>query len=631
MFSNSSSNTIAFILLVLMFLLMFFSTRGDSVTYDEHAHVPAGYSYLAFKDRYLNFEHPPLIKDLSALPLLFLNLNFPTESQAWKDRRVDAQWHIGKILLYESGNDADQIIFWARLPIILLAIFFGWFLFKTARNLYGNDAALFALFFFVTSPTVIAHSRLVTTDLGAAFGFFFGIITFHRFLEKNNIKTLIFAGTSLGIALLLKFSTVLLIPLYLLFGFLWVFLTRFNHLKSLYSFKSRATHLIDKEVKMAQHLTLIFLIAFLIILIVYQYHVWNYPPERQVKDTQHILLSAFGINSFGEQKEKTQEIPLVAKTVVWLADKPILRGFSQYLLGLLSCTVCFSKKTTYFWGEISNSGWKSYFPMAYLLKEQLAFHILTLFVLISAILLFLKKHKRTLISFIEWPRDNFALTMCFIFIGTYWIIAIFSTLNLGIRHVLPTFPFIFLLVAYGLANRFQMYHCSVPPNYKKRLYSLYERLIKSNPKHLFVSILLFWLLIGIILSFPFYLSYFNILGGGSAYGWRFNVDSNYDWGQDLKRLKKFVDKNNIKKINLDYFGSGGNEAPYYYLGEKFEPWLSAKGKPQGWFAISATHRQLAFGKPVKGVQRKTEDSYSWLKQYEPVARAGQTIFIYYID
>ncbi|MDP3727546.1 MAG: hypothetical protein Q8R35_02810, partial [bacterium] len=95
----------------------------------------------------------------------------------------------------------------------------------------------------------------------------------------------------------------------------------------------------------------------------------------------------------------------------------------------------------------------------------------------------------------------------------------------------------------------------------------------------------------------------------------------------LKRLAKFVERENIRQIRLDYFG-GGN--PYYYLGTAFEPWQSAKGYPPagGWFAISATFQMGAYGAPAKGFTRKPEDSYRWLEPFRPVGRAGTSIFIY---
>ena len=111
------------------------------------------------------------------------------------------------------------------------------------------------------------------------------------------------------------------------------------------------------------------------------------------------------------------------------------------------------------------------------------------------------------------------------------------------------------------------------------------------------------------------------------------VDSNYDWGQDLKRLEKFVEKNKIDKIAVDYFG-GGN--PKYYLKNKAVYWWSAKGNPKEegieYLAVSINTLQGAFGKLHPGQFRKPEDEYQWLKAlknpYQPDFKAGTSIFIY---
>ena len=169
--------------LIFVFLITLFSIKDDSLTMDELAHLPAGYSYLTQKDMRLNPEHPPLIKDLAAVPLLFIpNINFPSDTRSWKDD-INGQWDFGREFLYNSGNPADKIIFAGRIPMILLLVFLGFFIFKWAKELFGNKASLLALFFFSFSPTFIAHSRYVTTDLAASFAFFIGIASGKSILE----------------------------------------------------------------------------------------------------------------------------------------------------------------------------------------------------------------------------------------------------------------------------------------------------------------------------------------------------------------------------------------------------------------------------------------------------------------
>ncbi|MBU2109901.1 glycosyltransferase family 39 protein [Patescibacteria group bacterium] len=592
-------------LLLWMFILMFFSAWNDSATMDELAHIPSGYSYLAKQDYRLNPEHPPLIKDLSALPLLFLNLNFPVDVPAWTEY-INGQWDMGRIFIYESGNDADKIIHFARFPIMLLALLFGWLLFKWTKKLYGNKVGLLTLFFYTMSPTFIAHSRYVTTDLGAAFGFFIGLATFINFLINQTRKNLIIAGIAFGIAQLLKFSLVILAPIYLLLAVLWVILENYGNLKKI----------ISRSFKIIGKLILIGVIGVIIIWPVYQFHVLNYPIERQKADTE-ITLASFGFK------------PAV-NLVVWLSDKPVLRPIGQYLLGVLMVTQRASGgNTAYFLGTVSSEGSSLYFPLLYLLKEQLAFHILTLIAIIFAIRNIIRSKSKNLRTAVEWMRDNFAIFASMIFIAIYFAQAVTSNLNIGVRHILPAFPFIYFLVARQIVRWAKTHDLEEPETLGQQIKHFFSTFLKSLEKYSLLSALLLWMFLMNIIAFPNYLSYYNEFGGGIKNGYKIATDSNYDWGQDLKRLKSFVDKNNIEKIGIDYFG-GGN-IPYYF-GDKGQMWWSPWGSPKDygieWLAVSANTLMSAQAKPALGFERKFEDSYWWLKGKEPYARAGTSIFIY---
>jgi hypothetical protein len=600
------ANWLAVGILGTMFILLLTSSWNDSATMDELAHIPAAYSYLTERDYRLNPEHPPLIKDLAALPLLFLNLNFPTNVKAWTDK-INGQWEMGSIFLYQSGNNADRIIRLARLPIMLLAILFGWLFFKWASSLYGDKVGLLALFLFAFSPTFLAHSKYVTTDLGAAFGFFIGIAAFLNFLSKNDSKSLIIAGLAFGVAQLLKFSLVILGPLYLLLGILWVLLQNYENFKW--------TKVVKEKFLMVGKVALIGLIGLLLIWSFYLFHTWNYPAEKQLTDTQH-LLSTFGFR-------------MPAEIVIRIADTPVLRALGHYWLGILMVIQrAGGGNTTAFLGEISSIGWPSYFPLLYLLKEHLALHILTFIALFFGIRKILKSRNNTLGNFASWLKENFALTASFIFIGIYWLQAISSPLNLGIRHVMPTFPFIYLLVSREIIRWISSYPVEVPRTFGQWLKNLYCLYIRPLKRGLLAAILLLWLFVSALIAFPHYLPYYNGLAGGTPEGHKIAVDSNYDWGQDLKRLRNWVNKNiPTEKIAIDYFG-GGN--PAYYLEGQYIPWWSSKGKPpnETWLAVSATFLENARAKPVKGFVKKAEDSYPWLANKKPFTRAGSSIFIF---
>ena len=146
----------AILLVILMLILATISQKQESAIMDEVAHIPAGYSYLTQKDMRLNPEHPPLLKNLSAIPLLFMKgIKFPDNLKSWKDE-VNSQWDFGFNFLYNSNNDADKIIFTSRLPMLLLLILLGFFIYRWTKELYGKLAALMAVFLFVFSHCTLS-------------------------------------------------------------------------------------------------------------------------------------------------------------------------------------------------------------------------------------------------------------------------------------------------------------------------------------------------------------------------------------------------------------------------------------------------------------------------------------------
>ena len=222
------------------------------------------------------------------------------------------------------------------------------------------------------------------------------------------------------------------------------------------------------------------------------------------------------------------------------------------------------------------------------------------------------------------------------FVIFYWLYSINSPLNIGIRHILPTMPFIYIL-AVSAIKKWVNQSLINKENIVNMMFNFVSFLVKISTKIIFIGILLIWYLFEIFANSPYYTSYFNQFGGGIYNGYQYITDSNYDWGQDLKRLKKFVENpptgENIEKIAVDYFG-GGN--PKYYMGNKVEYWWSARGNPQyegiNWLAVSTNALQGALARLNPNQPRKSEDEYSWLKKikdpYKPDYKAGTSIFIY---
>jgi len=600
---KNKKNALVFGLFLLVFVLAILSSLNDSATSDEPPHIVSGYSYLKKHDMRLNPEHPPLVKDLAALPLLFLKLNFPESDLAWQQPDGPYWWHqfnLGRKFLYESGNNPDQILFFARFPMILLLIVCGFFIFKFARDFFGEKVAILALFLFSFSPTFLAHGRFVTTDVGAAFGVVLATFYFLKALKEPSNKNIILAGIALGISQLLKFSLILLIPFFTLLTLGWILIFK--------DWKNPLKVLISS-----------FVLWVLLVWVVYGLQIYNYPPERQLRDTKMNLESfsggpssiketCFSPKSFAKIKRCLAEI------IIWTSNKPIIRPLAHYGLGLL---MVFQRAsgghTTYFLGEVSAAGWKIYFPFVYLIKEPLAFHLLWILVLAYfALKIKTPLWKNPIFRLKNFLKNHFVECSMAIWLFLYWATSIKSNLNIGVRHLLPAFPFAIILTAKGAISWLEN------TRNKKLAYAL-------------LIILLLWQAVSVLKVYPHFLAYANEIVGGPDKVYLYTVDSNLDWGQDLKRLKEWVDKNKIEKIYLDYFG-GGN--PKYYLGEKYESWWGQRDPKElpkrSYLAVSATSLQGGKGRPGKGFDQPT-GYYLWLEKYKPITKIGYSIFVFQIE
>ncbi|MEK7195848.1 MAG: glycosyltransferase family 39 protein, partial [Patescibacteria group bacterium] len=320
------------LIIVVSFDLMVSVSRQESAIYDELAHIPAGYSYDKYFDYRLNPEHPPLVKMLSGLPLTFLNLNFPTQSAAWTTD-VNGQWYIGWDFLYNSGNNPDAIIQWARIGPMLLTLLLIFFIYLWSSKLLGSWWGLLPAALFGLSPTVLAHGHFVTTDIGAALGFFMSIYYFTKFQENQTKKNLILAGIGFGIAQLLKFSGIILIPYLLLLTFIFYGGGIWRNWK----YGAAGYQLLRKTWfdgwKRLRDIILIFLIGAAIIYPLYFVTTINYPPEKQRSDTIETL------NSFANGPTPEGQIckPMrcLADLDIWASNKPLVRPYAEYLLGVL--------------------------------------------------------------------------------------------------------------------------------------------------------------------------------------------------------------------------------------------------------------------------------------------------------
>ena len=247
----------------------------------------------------------------------------------------------------------------------------------------------------------------------------------------------------------------------------------------------------------------------------------------------------------------------------------------------------------------------TYHPVAFLTKVPLAFLLL----LPTTLWLSSRTKERRL----RWNTREIVLLIPPIVI---FIVVAIGNIKVGFRHLLPMMPFLFIF-----AGKIACFMGKVPRWSRVAMIGLVA-----------------WFILSSIAVYPHYLAYFNELAGGPENGYRVLVDSNLDWGQDLKGLKAYMVEQQIDHIKLSYFGSAD---PAWYdiqfdylpsIGLRqpgpnglwwFEPGYVEECAPTtGTIAISATNLQ--------GVLFQNQQCFAWLQQYEPIAKVGYSIFIYEI-
>jgi len=634
-FLKKNYRIIIAIILCFMAVVSVINAWWDSAIFDETAHIPAGYTYMRYLDMRLNPEHPPLVKDLAGTPLLFMNLNFDRTQDFWT-QSVDGQWDAGRSFLWHVGNDADKIIFWSRLPIVILSLVLGWFVFRWVKEISGTIAGLFALTIYAFDPNFLGHNHFVTTDIGICAFMTFSFYYFLRFIKHSSWKNTIYFGVFLGLVQLAKFSSVLLFPVYglVMIAYPLVIIKKDKSISNL-SFRLKSVgQYLGKGVAAGA-------ISIIVVWMLYFVNTFNMPKEKL----------ADIINYQFNPANEMASIKIVNKTLLALDSNNITKPLAEYFLGV---GMVFKRVAggngAYFMGQVSSKAFPAYFPTVFLIKEplpNLLFMFFTITLALAGLIKFLSselkiKFKNFKGKIAKYLRENITSVSLALFIFLYSYTSVTGNLNIGFRHLFPILPFVYILTA------------KVVFDFWKKLHSKQTELVFGT----ILSILLLFLISGTVLAYPAYMSYFNETVGGPKNGYKYVTDSNADWGQDLKRLKIWVknfngwctqpmwrfhkgsecykiadplaydaQKNNFKpieKIHLNYFG--GADIKYYFGDQAIDWWDSRRPLEQGWYAIATNYLQGS----IYDKEKKDSESYRWLQNIRPVAQVGTSIFVYYI-
>jgi hypothetical protein len=376
------------VLLTVFVFLCVSSLTQKSATFDETNHLVRGLYPLSGKGYTLNKEHPPLVNFLQGLPVHFSTKNeFPTATSD-----MHPFFHFSRRVLWSGANDGKTMIIQARLVTVFLSVLLGVSIFWWARELHGYEGGLFSLALFCFSPAILAHSRLVTTDLGLAFFLFIYYFSLWNLLRFPSIKKTIVSGLCLGAAMSSKHLALLLIPITLVIFLLAQSLGKIE-------FRSALNFMSQKILDRLDRARGIFyaILVWLVIVVIAFFIVWG--------------LYGFSLDRF--------------------EDVGILIPMPDYFEGLKQgWNSVKSGRVYYLDGEISDSGWSIFFLKAFMYKTPIPLMMILLGALVW--------------RFID--NESIGKEMGWIALALLCFVLALATkkVNLGLRYLLSVYPFLFL-------------------------------------------------------------------------------------------------------------------------------------------------------------------------------------------
>jgi hypothetical protein len=592
---------------------------GNGIIADEIPHIATGYYYLKTNRYFINPEHPPIVKDVAGLGEMAARPAFPdiTDVQAQPENfqrysypfagtdfpafleKSNTQAYFGQMFLFHPQNNPDAIAFWGRLAVIFVNTLLLFWLFSIVSKIWNPRAALVGLFFIAVSQFSIAHGSFVVIDFMSGLLSMIAVAAFGLYLKKlaeGKVNTWYFlaAAATLALAELSKFSSVILFPAFFLGGLIFIIAVK-RSWKDFFKFIGLYTALVA--------------IATVLIAAFYMFHVYKMDNSAMIQQLwDNFPYSALPQSLMG----------LLAPLVTFSL---FTKGLAEYLNGVLMVMgrMAGSSQITYFMGHVyGNEGagpW--YFPILYFTKLSLGFLLFNILALILVVKKFFADKKKVSARFKDFASNPFALLLL-TFVYLYMVETFSSTFQIGLRHIMPVIMAAAVLTGRGVDIFWDQKICPVKSRGAGAPLAQFNRV-----KHLFAVVAIL-MIASVFCSFPFYLSYYNALGGGTENGYKIATDSNYDWGgSDVRRLAKWMRDNNVHDIYTDFFA---DVALPYYLGDGQRNFNIEDGvlPPPGSLIAVSNYKYM---NNVYNKKFSANQKYSILEK-DLIARIGPTIFVF---
>lgn len=526
---------IALLAVVLATCFIVRSYRVTNQTYDESAHIACGMEWLSQHTYYYETLHPPIARASAAL----LPYLAGARSQGKPEMLEE-----GKALLTLHGA------YWHNLTLSRLGILpFFWFVcllvFAFMSRHYGPLAGAAATVLLAFCPPLLAHAGLATTDAPLVAMYTWSVMQCWRFLRTPTLSNALLLAVAFSLAALTKFTE---LPFFLIAA--TVLVVYIGVRRRAFPFPARY----------------LVLIPCLMAFIIWATYFFSFAPVFNRHTLSPSSTARLETVSPAERKVLTQ-VPVPA---------------DEFLRGLIMARgTGATGRDSFLLGQIYHGGKWDFFPVAFLAKTPIAFLIL----FGMGMGFTLARRRAAADSDAVMLFTGFAAPLC---------VGIAGSMNIGLRHVLPVYPFAAMIGALGFS----------------RLWD-----IASERRWIGLKIggiiLLCWSVVSCTISAPHFISYFNELA--RPYASHILVNSDFDWGQDFFALEQRLRQEHATAVTLIYFGD-----PDIDMSGMPQPYTeSLNGRRSGWIAISET------------LYQEEPQEFGWMAKY-PYERVGETIRLYHI-
>lgn len=550
-------------------------------THDEYWHLPYGLYYWQTGNLYADPINPPLLRMWAALPLYLAGYRLPLEQLSSQP----TPYEIGDLFLQRPENEYRQLYFMGRVMNLALGLLGALFLIIISRQYLSPLAAYAALCLWGCCPNLLAHSCVVTHDLGLAVAVLNFLYTFYLWWNHPSWIRIIRCGIILGLAQMTKLTAILLYPLSLVLLMIATIQKLYSSLSDRDTFKSQIVN------SFTQYACGI-LVSWISVWVCYGAcslpRLWApcmYPSSHhaesnsQPSNTAEILHAKGLVIAQPPTASRHQALTTILPTPYVMAWRRLRQDLTN-------------PHPVYLHGEWRRQGFMTYYLYAILYKAPLG----TLILWLMACMLYIFHRQSAVPRMLSWL--GMLCTLTFI------LPASISHNQIGFRYILPGYIGMLLTA------------CTV---FADHTFS-----IKKSKLIILLSIgaLNFWSLC----YHPDHLSFFNMLAGGPEKGAEHLLDSNIDWGQDLYRLRDYVVQRSVAGLKLAYFGSIPPEA----VGLPSSPPPFWTPEP-GWYAVSVN---FLHGRPhTLRLSREyflpvDLDAFGYFRFFQPCQRIGWTIYLY---